>query len=86
MADKTQVEFQLIKNEEPVPAPDELIAGNKGAVYIDLVKISTAGTFKRGTLLMAAGDNYVASTQAGLAIQNTPKFPHISWVNLMMQE
>ena len=67
MADKTQVEFQLIKNEEPVPAPDELIAGNKGAVYIDLVKISTAGTFKRGTLLMAAGDNYVASTQAGLA-------------------
>ena len=67
MADKTQVEFQLIKNEETVPAPDELIAGNKGAVYIDLVKISTAGTFKRGTLLMAAGDNYVASTQAGLA-------------------
>ena len=68
MADeKTQVEVQLIKNEGTVPPPDNLIAGNRGAVYTDIVKISSAGTFKRGTLLMAGADGYVASTQAGLS-------------------
>ena len=68
MADeKTQVEVQLIKNEGTVPPPDNLIAGNRGAVYTDIVKISSAGTFKRGTLLMAGDDGYVASTQAGLS-------------------
>lgn len=68
MADtKTQLEVQLIRNEEPVPAPDDLIAGNHGAVHIDLIKIATAGTYKRGTLLMAGGDGYINATQAGLA-------------------
>ncbi len=68
MADeKTQVEVQRIKNEGTVPPPDDLIAGNRGAVYTDIVKISSAGTFKRGTLLMAGADGYVASAQAGLA-------------------
>ena len=67
MADeKTQVEFQLVKNEGTVPPPDDLIAGNSGAVYIDIVKLSESGEFKRGTLLMAGADGYVASTQAGL--------------------
>ena len=65
--EKTQVEVQLIKNEEPVPPLDELIAGNKGAIHIDIIKLSAAGTFKRGTILMASSDGYVASTQAGLA-------------------
>ena len=65
---KTPVEFQLVNNNEVVvPPPDELIAGNKGAVDIDLIKIASAGTFKRGTLLMAGSGGYVASTQAGLA-------------------
>ena len=69
MADpeKTQVEFQLLKTEGTVPPPDNLIAGSKGAVYTDIIKLSAAGTFKRGTLLMAGADGYVASTQAGLA-------------------
>ena len=68
MADQTQVEVQLVNNNEVVvPPPDELIAGNKGAVSIDLIKIASAGTFKRGTLLMASANGYVASTQAGLA-------------------
>lgn len=68
MADeKTQVEFQLVKNEGTVPPPDNLIAGNRGAVYTDFVKLSASGEFKRGTLLMAGADGYVASTQAGLA-------------------
>ena len=68
MADeKTQVEFQLVKNEGIVPPPDNLIAGNRGAVYTDFVKLSASGEFKRGTLLMAGADGYVASTQAGLA-------------------
>ena len=64
---KTQLEVQLVKTELTVPPPDELIAGNKGAVRTDLIKLSAAGTFKRGTLLMAGTDGYVASTQAGLA-------------------
>ena len=64
---KTQLEVQLVKTELTVPPPDELIAGNKGAVYTDLIKLSAAGTYKRGTLLMAGADGYVASTQAGLA-------------------
>ena len=68
MADeKKQVEFQLVKNEGTVPPPDNLIAGNRGAVYTDFVKLSASGEFKRGTLLMAGADGYVASTQAGLA-------------------
>ena len=64
---KTQVEFQLVKTEGTVPPPDNLITGNRGAVYTDFVKLSAAGTFKRGTLLMAGADGYVPSTQAGLA-------------------
>ena len=64
---KTQLEVQLVKNEGTVPPPDDLIAGNKGALYIDLIKLAVEGTFKRGTLLMAGADGYVASTQAGLS-------------------
>ena len=68
MADPTQVEVQLVNNNEiVVPPPDELIAGNKGIADIDLIRIASAGTFKRGTLLMAGSDGYVASTQAGLS-------------------
>ncbi len=66
-AEKTQLEIQLIKTEGTVPPPDNLIAGDKGAVFIDLIKIATAGTFKRGMLLMSSSNGYVASTQAGLA-------------------
>ena len=67
MADKTPVTVQLFRIEGKVPPPDDLIAGSKGAVYTDIVKIAVAGEFKRGTLLMAGTDGYVASTQAGLA-------------------
>ena len=65
--EKTQVEVQLVKDEGTIPPPDELIAGDKGAGHVDIIKISAAGTFKRGTLLMSGDDGYVASTQAGLA-------------------
>ena len=67
MADKTPVTVQLFHVVGTVPPPDNLIAGNAGAVYRDIVKISTAGDFKRGTLLMAGADGYVPATQAGLA-------------------
>lgn len=69
MADpeKTQVATQLIKTGDTVPPPDNLIAGNRGAVYTDIIKLSAAGDFKRGTVLMSGADGYVASTQAGLA-------------------
>lgn len=67
MPDSTPVTMQLVKTEGTVPPPDDLIAGNFGAVYRDIIKISTAGEFKRGTLLMSGADGYVASTQAGLA-------------------
>lgn len=62
-----QVEFQLVKTEGTVPPPDELIAGNLGAVYTDIVRLSAAGDFKRGTLLMSGADGYTSATQAGLA-------------------
>ena len=68
MADeKKQVEFQLVKNEGTVPPPDDLIAGSNGVLHADIIKIVSAGEFKRGTLLMAGADGYVASTQTGLA-------------------
>ena len=67
MADKTPVTMQLVRTEGTVPPPDELIAGNRGAVYTDIVKLSTAGENKRGTLMMTGTDGYVAATQAGLA-------------------
>lgn len=65
--EKTQVEFQLVKNEGTVPPPDDLIAGSKGAVHADIVKVVSAGEIKRGTLLMAGSEGYVVSTQAGIA-------------------
>ena len=68
MADeKKQVELQLVKTEATVPPPDDLIAGSKGAVYADVVKVVSAGDFKRGTLLMAGSEGYVVSTQTGIA-------------------
>ncbi len=66
MADKTPVTMQLFRVEGTVPPPDDLIAGSKGAVYTDLARVSTAGTFKRGTLMMAGADGYVPAT-SGLA-------------------
>ena len=42
---KTQLEVQLVKNEGTVPPPDDLIAGNKCALYIDLIKLAVEGTF-----------------------------------------
>ncbi len=66
MADKTPVTLQLYRVEGTVPPPDDLIAGSKGAVYTDIVKVAVTGTFKRGTLMMTGTDGYVASTQAGL--------------------
>ena len=66
MADKTQVEVKLVKDEGIMTPPDDLIAGNLGAVYTDSIKLSAQGEFKRGTLLMSSADGYIASTQAGL--------------------
>lgn len=67
MADPTQVSLELVKDECIVPPPDNLIAVTHGSVYPDIVKITGAGEFKRGTLLMAGADGYVASTKAGLS-------------------
>lgn len=67
MADPTTITVQLVNDVGTVPPPDDLIAGSKGAVYVDLVKISAAGDYKRGTLMMASSDGYVNATQAGLA-------------------
>lgn len=67
MADKTPVTLELVKTEGTVPPPDDLIAGDKGAVYVDIVKIVSEGELKRGTLLMSNSDGYVAATQTGLS-------------------
>ena len=63
MADSKLVEFQLIKDAGEAPPPDNLLASPGGAIHIDLVKISTQGNFKRGTLLMGANDEYIPATQ-----------------------
>lgn len=68
--DKTPVTLQLVRNEGTVPPPDDLIAGSEGAVYTDIVKISDAGEFKRGTLMMSGNDGYILATQLGLAAAN----------------
>ena len=68
--DKTPVTLQLVRNEGTVPPPDDLIAGSKGAVYTDIVKILDAGEFKRGTLMMSGNDGYILATQSGLATAN----------------
>ena len=65
--EKKQVEVQLIKTEEIIPAPDDLIAGSKGAVYTDMIKLLGAGDFKRGALLMSDAEGYINATQAELA-------------------
>ena len=66
----TELEFQLIKDAGSAPPPDDLIASPGGAVHVDLVKISTQGNFKRGTLFMANAEGYIPATQAGLATAN----------------
>ena len=67
MADPTPVTVQLKRDIGTVPPPDDLIAGSKGAVYVDVVKISAAGYYKRGTLMMASSDGYVNATRTGLS-------------------
>lgn len=70
MAD--QVSLELVKDECTVPPPDNLIAVNWGSVYPDIVKVTSQGEFKRGTLLMTDGaGNYIASTKAGLTSANS---------------
>ena len=61
------VSLELVHNDLTVPPPDNLIAGNWGTVYADLVKISAKGEYKRGTLLMSGSNGYVASTREGLS-------------------
>ena len=67
MADATQVSFQLIQSEVPTSPPDDLISGDRGAVYTDAVKLTSVGEFKRGALLMSGSNGYVTSTQAGIS-------------------
>ncbi|MDR2174399.1 MAG: hypothetical protein LBO82_00500 [Synergistaceae bacterium] len=49
------VTLDLVKSEAVSPAPDNLLAGPKGAVYTDIAKVraSAAGELLRGTLLMS---------------------------------
>lgn len=70
MPDKTPVTLKLFRTEGMIPPPDDLIAGSKGAVYTDIVKISVSGEFRRGTLMMTGTDGYVTSTQGGLSTAN----------------
>ncbi len=60
------VSFELVHNDLTVPPPDNLIAGNLGAAYVDVIKVSAKGEYKRGTLLMSGSDGYVAATKEGL--------------------
>ncbi|MBQ3646721.1 MAG: hypothetical protein IJP96_05215 [Synergistaceae bacterium] len=64
--------FQYVKNNDvEVPAPDELIAGHKGAVTVDKITINTVGEYKRGQLMMSAsGGIFIPVTKAGIASAN----------------
>ncbi len=48
-----------------VPAGDSLIAG--GCVEVGVIKLTTAGEYKRGEVLMSSGDSFVKATSAGLS-------------------
>ncbi|MBQ7168757.1 MAG: hypothetical protein IJR63_02495 [Synergistaceae bacterium] len=67
MPDATPATLELVRTEGVIPPPDNLIAGNLGALYVDVVKLSAQGEHKRGTLLMASTDGYAPCTQAGLS-------------------
>ena len=70
-AEKAQAQLNALHQDAGVVngalPPDDLIAGNKGAVSVDVVKVVAAGMFKRGTSLMSGAEGYIAATQAGLA-------------------
>ena len=61
------VEMQLVSDAAAVPAPDMLLVGPKGAVHTDIVKVTTEGELKRGTLLMLLTGGYAPGTKAGLS-------------------
>ena len=63
----TPVTMELIHHDLTVPPPDNLIAGNYGALYTDTVKLTAAGEYKRGMLMMSGNDGYVSSTKAGVS-------------------
>lgn len=63
----TPVTMELVHQDLTVPPPDNLIAGNYGAVYTDTVKLTAAGEYKRGMLMMSGNDGYVSSTKAGVS-------------------
>ena len=66
MADpKTLYEINLVEIEEPQTRDELIIAEPRAAV----IKISTAGAYKRGTLLMesSTAGEYVNATAAGTA-------------------
>lgn len=63
-----QAKFQLVDNSVEVPAPDELIAGNMGAVFADKITVNAAGDYKRGQAMMSAsGGVFTPVTAAGIA-------------------
>jgi len=68
------VTMNLVTTGPVVPPPDFLIAGPKGVVHTDIVKVRIAagGEIKRGTLLMSAEIAservYIPCTTAGLAV------------------
>ena len=64
----TPVEVSLINDVAQVPAPDMLITGAKGVGYSDIVRIISAGEYKRGMLLMSmtGSDDFTPCTAAGL--------------------
>lgn len=57
---------KLISDVIKVPEAYELVAGNKGAVYVDAIKIATPGAYLRGTLLMSGSDGFVKATENGI--------------------
>lgn len=50
---------------EGIPAPDSLIAG--GSVEVGVIKLTVAGEYVRGEVLMSSGDSFVKATSGGIS-------------------
>ncbi len=65
MPEDTTIYREKLTDIAEVPAPDDLV---QGVAVPSEIKLSVAGSYKRGELLMSSGENeFTTATSAGLA-------------------
>ena len=66
MSEGTTTQYQeKLYDVESIPAPDDLLAA--GSAFTGKIKVSAAGSYKRGEIMMRSGDGFVRGTQSGIA-------------------